>query len=1615
MSATSSAVPSNLQEFVTKAGAATDSLGQAISAAAGAVTAFLDAPCDGRFRPGGLGNAWSQVHTLHDDDHHDEQWLKVVHDKFVRADTGTLPDATLAAALKAAHISDTVPKALTADEPVYQGTTMYSGWRDDPVSTGAGHFLEIEDDIPMPATLGPLRWLRVYSSRFVSDTGAGRGWHTWAGCRLEPTASEVTYHGPDGQSAAFTRVGADYLRHPAMEAELAEVDDGFELRWRWTSRFPGMVWRFDGEGHLRTLADPFAGTVSALHREGRLVGLRHEGGRSLSIEWIGGHIGAVVASDGRRCAYRYVDDDLVEVERPAGAQRYAVDAAGRVREVHDADGVRVVANEYDTDGRVVRQLAPGGRTSTYRWLAPSTLVVEDEEERTATLYRHDEAGRLVELRLPDGTGARRRFDEVGNPVEVVDLRGGVTRRTYDVYGNCVRQVDPEGGVAEWEWDAEGRLLRYVDPSGVWEEYQYADGGAVPSRVTGPAGYWREHTLAGGRITGVKDIDGVEERYQLDADGQVVAVTDGEGVVRSYTYGPDGTCTSVTAPHGEEWATQTDGAGRVLAARVAGGRPGEVTRTPAGRVLTSTDFTGAVTTRRYGPDGLLEAVTDPSGAELGIEWDSAGRPVGLVLGAGGRFSYGRDSLGRVTDVTDATGALWRQAWDGELPTAVTDPTGQGPAVDLDHLGRPRSATTAAGITVELEWDPAGRFLAGRDPRSGSSCTMIHDEAGRPVEWRIDGEVLSRATYTPGGRLQSVATPDGRLWQWSYDRAGRVVEERLGDAVRRTTYDPSGRVERVVNPDGTRFTQRWGEDGYPAAVESDGRAAEEERWDPLGRLVEWGSEGASHHLRYDHRGLVVEATDPNGGRTQLEYDANGYVSAVEGEGSRWGLERDPNGRTIGVTDPLGRRTSWSLDGAGRRVEYRLPDQTTLAYRWDGEGHLLGVAAGGDPLIEVRPGDGAEPTLVRDAAGQLLELHLDGQGRTVAFVRDGRAMQIHRDDLERTIETRSPDGNAVTVHLDEARQADRIDYSGLPSVELRRDGEGRILEVRAEGLQREWERRPGGAVSAYRETIGERTTTVELDYDRDGRVVAVSGPDGTVRYAYDPAGQLVSESGPEGEWRWDYDLRGRVVAEAAPGGTRRFEYDSADQLTAVTGPDGTTAVTYDACGRRVKEAGAAGTVEYRWDALGRLIRVDGPEGGFSIDYDPLGLPVRVSGQDVEWIEGPFGPIVTRVGERRLAGLPGLPLAEGDSTGMRWVSSDWRGDVAGTSTWGERAGTGPALGFLGELHLGRYVWLRNRVYDPQTHTFLTPDPEVSPLGWPGSPANTYLYARNDPLQWLDPTGRKPVTAAEAMSQMHGWTAGHASEALTVLAAAGAIVLVATNPELIPLVLLGAAAGGGSSIVGQLIGTGKIDWQEVALNTAVGGFLGAFVPGLPMPAAMSARVAAGAGYGAGSGVFAQTLDDVGTHGTLDWKNDLIAGTVGAVTGGIFHGGARWTDSLKPNQVARLNRFLADHPSADVSDPKTLSRQWSNRMRRFQPIADAANRHDAILSNLIAPPTTAAATGGLSRLAGAGDPTGANAGVATIDGPSPATLALPGGAPPPGHPTVCTARPPGFIGPVAAP
>ena len=161
--------------------------------------------------------------------------------------------------------------------------------------------------------------------------------------------------------------------------------------------------------------------------------------------------------------------------------------------------------------------------------------------------------------------------------------------------------------------------------------------------------------------------------------------------------------------------------------------------------------------------------------------------------------------------------------------------------------------------------------------------------------------------------------------------------------------------------------------------------------------------------------------------------------------------------------------------------------------------------------------------------------------------------------------------------------------------------------------------------------------------------------------------------------------------------------------------------------------------------------------------------------------------------------------------------------------------LGACGLVVAGM-AWLGARVYDPDTFSFLSPDPLADPPAGVLWASNPYGYAANNPLVFSDPAGYKPVTD----SQLRAYNQNRARSGMAVAgdfvsdnweyvaaaaAIAGGVALMATGvggPAGIALMAAsGALLSGGVSIGVQKYSTGNVDWTRVGQDSAVGAVTG--------------------------------------------------------------------------------------------------------------------------------------------------------------------------------------------------
>jgi RHS repeat-associated protein len=433
-------------------------------------------------------------------------------------------------------------------------------------------------------------------------------------------------------------------------------------------------------------------------------------------------------------------------------------------------------------------------------------------------------------------------------------------------------------------------------------------------------------------------------------------------------------------------------------------------------------------------------------------------------------------------------------------------------------------------------------------------------------------------------------------------------------------------------------------------------------------------------------------------------------------------------------------------------------------------------------------------------------------------------------------------------------------------------------------------GGELVGYAFDAGDVRRSAQLTRDPIGRIVAAVTSGAEQRFAYDAAGQLVRA----GDLRFEYDAGGRLVRERGPAGTIGYEHDAAGQLVArrTDGGDPTT-YEYDRSGLRVRASGDDLDRRYRWDSLGRLVAIEDRDGVTSTSVDALGELADVDGTALLWDTTGFSPPAW-VGDRAVIGRD-APWATATAGDAGWLAPDWQGTVGGPrDPFGAPLAPGdptPRLGYRGELEFAGETWLRARLYEPDTRSFLQPDPLPAVPGT-ASASNPYHYAANNPIGLADPSGLRPVTDHELRELRDKMGQNFVQRNADVIVAGalvvGGIAVMATGVggPIGAAMIGGALLSAGASAGIQKVTTGSVNYRDVAIAGiagAAGGGVGAWASGARALATASPLLRGAVVGGASSG--AEGAVDRGLHGRNPFdpagmgRDLLLGGGAGAVAG----------------------------------------------------------------------------------------------------------------------------------------
>ena len=306
-------------------------------------------------------------------------------------------------------------------------------------------------------------------------------------------------------------------------------------------------------------------------------------------------------------------------------------------------------------------------------------------------------------------------------------------------------------------------------------------------------------------------------------------------------------------------------------------------------------------------------------------------------------------------------------------------------------------------------------------------------------------------------------------------------------------------------------------------------------------------------------------------------------------------------------------------------------------------------------------------------------------------------------------------------------------LYTIEYVRDIVGNILSIDdSRGTLTEFEY--DAELQLVKETIttGAGSRVIQYVYDAFGnRVQKIDSSAGTTTYTYDANDRLLESSGSE-TISYAYDANGNLISETSSGGTlTTYQWNARDELTGVN----------------IEENGATTEIEYQYDLAGNRvsISVDGNQVNYLVDVTRE-LPVVLAEYSEVGITREFiysdRIISSDTGSGDLTFYHGdhinsvIAQTDTSSTLVSQIGRDSFGNVLSLT------GLESDFGLAGEPvdATSGLTYLRARNLDTQTGRFISTDPFDGARNNPAS-LHRYLYAENNPLVNVDPTGEYTLT----------------------------------------------------------------------------------------------------------------------------------------------------------------------------------------------------------------------------------------------------------------------------------
>ena len=1149
-----------------------------------------------------------------------------------------------------------------------------------------------------------------------------------------------------------------------------------------------------------------------------------------------GNLLSVTDPTGVRTTYTYnARQELISITNGVGdTVHLEYDKHGRIVQVRDALG-HVTSTHWNSAGQIASVTdAAGSRWSlTYPELAPEELdvpaFVRQNLTSSDTHRAHNTSrpmGQLpVSLTDPYGHVTHFEYNNGNQLTAVTDPLGRTNRAVFDAWGNMVKTINALGAVTNYEYDGLSQLIAVTDPLGARSEFDYDLAGEI-SQITDATGVVTHRTVnrrTGKETTSSGGILGSSFRH-VDYLGRVII----EGENNTHSSQPvrrasQNSKSSSASPRNSETVTEF------------------TTYDAAGNPVETLDAHGGLTRRTYDAANRLIREVSAAGRTQTFDYDQAGRL--RRMGVGLSVPEQKPTVGENVEWEEPTAwAYTTLTYDAASRIiARTYPDGTTEHTTYDALGRIVRVQHGAR-TATYAYDRCSRLIRMSDNSAGNR-RFIYDAAGQLVTAVDALGYRTHFEYDAAGQMVRTLDATGQVTTYIYDAAGQLIRTVKGagstaEITSTYTYDAAGRLLSENNGERTRaYSYDYQGGGLLASLSVNGVCAAEYSYSPgassIGHRTVTVRDYASASALRDRDSSAFAGIEKPYLEHRFVYDSSDRLISR----SRSGFLRSDEQSNAHADDDIHERLH-ALNTFIKTGAY------TLTYSYDADGYLITSVTPYAKSTRTVDGAGRTVAVTTHATGQPAhdvissEFSYDPLGRLTRirvgdmvsswtherttglisdYVREQALTDVRGFEdskvLERTQVIR--DHNGRVIGLDSTGSDTSPDGLVLYSY----DDAGQLVGARAASHVWEWEYTAGvmmrervftldSSNGSERTAAGSRVLEGEriFTHNEANQLVAVEAR--AYAGARGDAGELAAHTITDYSYNLAGERSGEVTTDKLTGTSysRKYSWGAYGGLTSVTDSVSSrvgisrTSLISDAVGEVSAVSDGEGiTVPLMWDARSDIPHLLGAGATSAPSSDGGFLQAGIPGGMMPWHTLNVPGLTGNALDSALGNTPGLPTDWG-------VPSASATPVPGMPTGFEFTGAG-------SLRVAGLDMLGARVYDSLSRRFLSTDSKAAIAGSSWF-ADVYAYAGNNPLEYVDPRGERPMTVADYRKYQSQEGERFMQQSLRFLALVGVIGSVFIAPTSILLAggvgFISGAANGAADGMDFHTPDGNIDWDKV-------------------------------------------------------------------------------------------------------------------------------------------------------------------------------------------------------------